>query len=536
MRHPRKRFFLPKNALFTCSISSDPNWFSPAISAFASMSSDRTSFAMTRLVAFLAVTLICAAAPVRAQDQPSQYCDPEAYTAEDIDVALGACDAQLVNQATLLRDRIHAHQTRGDLLVMKGQSEAAMSDYDQAVKLVPGAGQLTSGSLLDKETPVSVSRILAASVFYHRGEALRAQGQMPLAIADYSRAIDYYEDDAQTWWRRAQAYEANGQLELALRDLDKAAALEPDGTRYLIDRGRILTRTGALNRAMADFDKALVLSPNDANARAGREAVQARLRAQQQQTSTRAPSSAVVERRVALVIGNSAYRNAPRLPNPVRDAAAVADALRRVGFATVTLEADLPKDKLTDALRAFAQLADEADWALVYYAGHGIELGGANYLVPVDAKLSADRDIGLEAVPLESVLGAVEGARKLRIVVLDACRDNPFASQMRRTLSATTRAIGRGLASVEPERGTLVVYAAKHGETALDGDISNNSPFATAFIRNVQVPGLEVRRMFDVVRDDVMDMTGRRQQPFSYGSVSGRQDFYFVAAQAAETK
>ncbi|WP_315838388.1 caspase family protein [Bradyrhizobium prioriisuperbiae] len=484
----------------------------------------------------LVVALVCVAVPVRAQDQPSQYCDPEAYTAEDIDAALAACDAQLAGKSVLLRERIRAYLTRGDLLGLKGQPEAAMSNYDQAVKLIATAGQLTSGSLLDKETPDSVSRILAASVLYHRGEALRVQGQMPLAVADYSRAIDYYEDDAQTYWHRAQAYEAGGQLALALRDLDKAATLEPDGARYLIDRGRILTRTGALNRAMADFDKALALSPNDANAQAGREAVQARLRAQSQQTSTRGPSPAVAERRVALVIGNSAYRNAPRLPNPARDAAGVADALRRVGFATVTLETDLPRDKLTEALRAFAQLADEADWALVYYAGHGIELGGANYLVPVDAKLSADRDIGFEAVPLESVLSAVEGAKKLRIVVLDACRDNPFASQMRRTLSATTRAIGRGLASVEPERGTLVVYAAKHGETALDGDVSGNSPFATAFIKNVQVPGLEVRRMFDVVRDDVMDITGRRQQPFSYGSVSGRQDFYFVAAQTAGKK
>lgn len=493
---------------------------------------------VARLLACLAVVLIAAAAPAHAQDQPSQYCDPEAYTAEDVDAALAACDAQLANKGALLRDRIRAYQTRGDLLGLKGQPEAAMSNFDQAVKLIVTAGQLTSGSLLDKETPTSVSKILAASVFYHRGEALRLQGQMPLAIADYSRAIEFYEDDAQTWWHRAQAYEADGQLELALRDLDKAVTLEPEGGLYLVDRGRLLSRTGALNRAIADFNKALALSPDDARARAGRDAAQAKLAQQsaaQPRQQTAAPTQpTVTERRVALVIGNSAYRNAPRLPNPSRDAAGIADALRHVGFATVTLETDLPKDKLTDALRTFAKLADEADWALVYYAGHGIEMGGANYLIPVDAKLSADRDVGFEAVPLDYVLSAVEGARKLRIVVLDACRDNPFANQMRRTLSSTTRAIGRGLGQVEPESGTLVVYAAKHGETALDGDGTGNSPFAKAFIKNVQTPGLEVRRMFDVVRDDVMEMTKRRQQPFSYGSVSGRQEFYFVAATAAE--
>jgi Caspase domain len=115
----------------------------------------------------------------------------------------------------------------------------------------------------------------------------------------------------------------------------------------------------------------------------------------------------------------------------------------------------------------------------------------------------------------------------LRLVLLDACRDNPFAPQMRRTLAS--RSVGRGLASVEPATGTLVVHAAKHGETALDGD-GTNSPFAAALVRELQVPGLEVRRMFDFVRDDVLQATNNRQQPFSYGSVPGRQDFYFVAA------
>ncbi|MBI4273769.1 MAG: caspase family protein, partial [Rhizobiales bacterium] len=162
----------------------------------------------------------------------------------------------------------------------------------------------------------------------------------------------------------------------------------------------------------------------------------------------------------------------------------------------------------------------------VYYAGHGLEIGGVNYLIPVDARLATDRDVELEAVPLNQVLSAVERARKLRLVLLDACRDNPFASQMKRTLA--TRSVGRGLASIEPEAGTLVVYAAKHGETALDGD-SANSPFVTAFVKNLATPGLEVRRLFDFVRDDVMEATNRRQQPFSYGSVPGRQDFFFVA-------
>ena len=189
---------------------------------------------------------------------------------------------------------------------------------------------------------------------------------------------------------------------------------------------------------------------------------------------------------------------------------------------------NLRKDALVSALRDFAARAETADWAVVYYAGHGMEVGGVNYLIPTDAKIAVDRDIGFEAVPLEQVLNAAERAKKLRLVILDACRDNPFANQMKRTLTVASRSVSRGLAAVEPEAGTLVVYAAKDGETALDGD-GINSPFASAFVKNLPTPGLEVRRLFDFVRDDVMEATGRKQKPFSYGSISGRQDFYFVA-------
>jgi uncharacterized caspase-like protein len=234
------------------------------------------------------------------------------------------------------------------------------------------------------------------------------------------------------------------------------------------------------------------------------------------------------DRRIALVIGNSAYERVPALPNPVRDAAFVGATLKRTGFESVTVLTNLHKDALMSALHDFAARAETADWAVVYYAGHGMEVGGINYLVPTDARIAADRDIGFEAVPLEQVLNAAERARKLRLVILDACRDNPFAAQMKRTQTVASRSVTRGLAAVEPEAGTLVVYAAKDGETAIDGD-GNNSPFAQAFVKNLQTPGLEVRRLFDYVRDDVMETTERKQKPFSYGSISGRQDFYFVA-------
>ncbi|MFZ5731318.1 MAG: caspase family protein [Pseudomonadota bacterium] len=247
------------------------------------------------------------------------------------------------------------------------------------------------------------------------------------------------------------------------------------------------------------------------------------------QPPKQAPPAAPADRRVALVIGNSAYKNVSALTNPQRDASTIATALRQAGFQSVTVLTDLDRNKLTDALQTFATIAETADWSVVYFAGHGMEIGGVNYLIPVDAKLASDRDIEFQAVSLNTVLNAAERAKKLRLVILDACRDNPFAAQMKRTLASATRSVTRGLAQVEPEAGTMVVYAAKHGETALDGS-GGNSPFAMSLAKNLLIPGLEVRRLFDTVRDDVMDLTGRKQQPFSYGSISARQDFYFTAA------
>lgn len=141
-------------------------------------------------------------------------------------------------------------------------------------------------------------------------------------------------------------------------------------------------------------------------------------------------------RRVALVIGNARYTNAPVLTNPPSDAASVSAALREAGFQTVTVKTDLSQQATLIALREFASLADAADWAVVYYAGHGIEFGGNNYLIPVDARLQSDRDIDLEGVDLGKVMAAVEGAKRLRLIILDACRDNPFANQMRRTMAS----------------------------------------------------------------------------------------------------
>jgi uncharacterized caspase-like protein len=225
------------------------------------------------------------------------------------------------------------------------------------------------------------------------------------------------------------------------------------------------------------------------------------------------------EKRVALVLGNAAYQNVAKLPNPVNDGAVIAATLRNAGFDVVDSRQDLPAAETRRTLRDFADRARDADIAVVYYAGHGIEVDGANYLIPVDAKLERDTDVYDEALSLDRVLLAIEPAKKLRLVILDACRDNPFSKNMKRTLA--TRAIGQGLAKVEPNSpNMLIAYSAKAGSTAADGD-GKNSPFTVALSKHLTTPGLDVRRAFGFVRDDVLKTTSNRQEPFVYGSLGG---------------
>jgi hypothetical protein len=239
---------------------------------------------------------------------------------------------------------------------------------------------------------------------------------------------------------------------------------------------------------------------------------------------------AFAAKRVALVIGNSAYRNVPALTNPVNDGAVIAATLKEAGFDVVDSRHDLPAVETRRALRDFADRARDADIAVIYYAGHGMEVDGTNYLIPVDAKLERDTDVFDEAFSLDRVLLAIEPAKQLRLVILDACRDNPFSKSMKRTVAA--RGIGRGLAKVEPASpNTLIAYSAKAGSTAQDGD-DKNSPFTIALAKHLTTPGLDVRRAFGFVRDDVLRNTGNQQEPFVYGSLGG-DDLPLVPAKAA---
>jgi hypothetical protein len=227
------------------------------------------------------------------------------------------------------------------------------------------------------------------------------------------------------------------------------------------------------------------------------------------------------DRRVALVIGNSAYQNVTALPNPTKDAQAIAAKFQEAGFSVVSTHSDLGNLPFKRAIRQFEDAATDADVAVVFYAGHGIEIRGTNFLIPVDARLASDRDAEDEAITLDRLLQSVEGAKRLGLVILDACRDNPFARNMKRSRTAVLRAITPGLTAVEPvSSNTLIAYAAKAGTSAEDG-LGENSPFTNALLNNLFVKGLDIRLAFGRIRDEVLKTTRGRQEPFVYGSIGG---------------
>jgi hypothetical protein len=228
---------------------------------------------------------------------------------------------------------------------------------------------------------------------------------------------------------------------------------------------------------------------------------------------------AEADTRVALVIGNSVYKKASSLANPVHDAEDTAAALQRLGF-KVSAFHDADFTAFRKAILDFNRVAQGADIAVVYFAGHGIEVDGENWLLPTDVELRNDVDASTEAISLRSAMSAVGPAKTLGLVILDACRNNPFQSTMQR--SSATREVHVGLRSVETSDNVLVAYAARDGTVAVDGR-GRNSPFTSALLRHLETPGLEVDFLFRNVRDDVRAATNDAQQPFVYGSLSSEE-------------
>ena len=245
------------------------------------------------------------------------------------------------------------------------------------------------------------------------------------------------------------------------------------------------------------------------------------------------PQTAFAEKRVALAIGNGAYQNVDQLPNPPQDAKAIADLLKKAGFEVVQARTDVGNLDFKRALQDFEDIAEDADVAVVFYAGHAIEIGGENYMIPVDAKLEKERVVEDETVSLARLFRAVASAKYLRLVILDACRENPFLGKMRGR-GQTRQIVSHGLADVKTTLSeTLIAYAASPGSTAADGQ-GDHSPYTTALLENLTQPGIDIRIVFGGIRDDVLKITRDKQEPYVTGSL-GRGPILLVPTPAAPT-
>jgi uncharacterized caspase-like protein len=235
--------------------------------------------------------------------------------------------------------------------------------------------------------------------------------------------------------------------------------------------------------------------------------------------------SAQAERRVALVIGNGAYAHTTTLRNPVNDAEAMGEALAQLGF-EVIVGRDLGHAELKETLERFVARLARSDTALFYYAGHGLQVDGENWVIPVDAEIGNELDLDLGAVPLRAILNQMEQTAGVRLIFLDACRDNPMAVRLAQGMGTRSSAVGRGLAPIDASVGTFIAYSTQPGAVAADGR-GAHSPFTEALLELIATPGLEIRQLLTQVRRRVVDATRQRQVPWDHSSLIG--DFYFVA-------
>jgi hypothetical protein len=232
-------------------------------------------------------------------------------------------------------------------------------------------------------------------------------------------------------------------------------------------------------------------------------------------------NAAKADRRVAFVVGNGAYKNVAQLPNPAIDAKAMAAVLRNVGFEVVE-GTNLTRDKMTEKLLDFGKKAQGADVAVFFYAGHGIAISGTNYLLPIDADIKSEMDVKLgAAINIDLTLDQTMSDAKVKLVFLDACRDNPFAAKIKSNASTRSVSVQSGLAEMKSGEGTLIAFATGPGQTALDGQEGTNSPFTRALIAHITTPGIEIQQAMTEVRAQVNEETNKGQLPWGHTNLIG---------------
>lgn len=420
-------------------------------------------------------------------------------SATSADARIEACSAAIAAEhgraaAIAYNFRAVAWQDKYDL-------DRALADYSEAVRLDPGY----------------------ANAFNNRGLAWQAKGDLDRAIVDHTEAIRLDPKDNSGAYRfRSIALRLKGEFDRAIADAGEAIRLYPDYNAAYVARGLAYEDKNDVERARADYNQALAMPahyPSGPQAQAdARDRLAALDRAVALQKADDARPRAF-SRKVALVIGNSQYRFSNQLANPANDAADITAALRQLGFEVVEGR-DLDRRGMEDAIRQFGRKLERADLALFFYAGHGLQVNNKNYLVPVDAKLERPGDLALDALDMDIVLAQMEAEKRVNLIFLDACRDNPFAGNLSRSLATRSGSVGRGLARVQSAIGTLIAYATQPDNVALDGD-GRNSPFTAALLRHIASPGLDIGLILRRVRAEVIAITRERQIPWDHSSLVG---------------
>jgi tetratricopeptide (TPR) repeat protein len=503
----------------------------------------------------------------------------------DIDRALNDADARL----RLTPVDANAFQSRASFWLIKRDYDRAIRDADEAVRLNPKdpdnwntrgfAKQQTGnydGAITDYNQAIRINP-KAAGIYSNRGNAWQLKGNLANALADHDRAVALDPKDATHWYNRAGARREAGQLDTALADALKAAALAPKLAQAHAELGLIYRLKNDLAGTMASYDRALALDPNLISAYAARglahevkgdiesakrdfqaalniatgavvtsgvgggttyfdagshryhEIARARLAvlAAANDVAPAVRADAGSSRRVALVIGNGAYKSAGTLANPARDATAIARNLKSMGF-EVSEGIDLNRADMTRVIGDFLRNATNARIAVLFYAGHGLQIDGKNYLLPVDARIENGSDLAADMTDLDTILAGLDDQVRTNIVILDACRDNPTAKTVTQVAGISRSvAVRSGLAAPSGlgkgatlGAGTLLAFATAPGQVALDGD-GDNSPFSSALSRHIGTPGLEVQQMLTRVRAEVVAATRNKQVPWSNSSLLG---------------
>ena len=507
--------------------------------------------------------------------------DPEAYTKRGwVFVGMKQFDNASADfsQAIRLNSRISydAYVGRGVASTNKADYDHAVADFNSAISLAGYArgyfyranAYRGRGDYERAEADYNEAlRLLVEPRFvYERAVSELWQGKYDRAIADFSETLRLDPRYTLAYASRAEACLRAGRLDEALADAE--AALKSGKRRDLAFavRGQVLLARNRDTEAIDDFGDAIRLGDKLGDARpgtyAGRAAAYesqgrstlakldyekavtlaaddplqkaARLRAQERlvdletkKNTSPLDSPKSLGRRVALVIGEGAYSHVNPLPNPANDARSMAEAFRQLGFAQVTPIIDQDRATILKAVLDFAKSAATADWAVVFYAGHGFQMDGRNYLVPVDAKLGSADELIADTINLEDIMSSAAEAKKLGLVILDACRSDPRSDTVRQS-KASRGLTPSGLAKVEPLKGELVAFATRENHTADDGD-DEHSPFTHALLYHINEPEVDVQFMLRKVRDTVLARTKNAQEPFTYGSLPGKNLYFKIA-------